>query len=410
MKIVKTAQRKTKKESQKLFPAFTVSDAEKYRDLFNRASAGILIVDPYKWIIIEGNTRFYDILNYHKKPHHPFPLEDLKQKINPDVIKDVCRKVLQAGTAQMTDLPIQRRPDDRRYCAIDAGIVMDEKKKVVQIILRDTTERKKLIDELNLATRELEQQYFRLEDLSKTQNEFLTNFSNECRSYLNSINAFADVLLEENPETFKPEHRMEIEAIRRNGSSMLQLIDDVMDWASILHGKLVLQKGKVHLASIINEIKETLQPLIQGKKVQLKAAIPDGIPLLTADPNRVRQILFNLVDNALKFTEDGHVQIHAAMKNNEYIEITVEDTGIGIHADHLETIFEPFRQVSSEGNPAWRKGVGLGLSITKRLVELHQGKIKVQSRLGEGTKFIIRFPLEQSGRIQKRKEKYEQQI
>jgi signal transduction histidine kinase len=396
-KIIKRVKKNTAKPKKllKTNMAASVSDVEKYRDLFNRASAGILIVDPHKWIIVEGNNRFYDILDYPSHPKHPYPLEKLKQKINPDVMKDVCRRVLRVNVTQVTDLPIQRRPDDRRYCTIDAAIVIGGGKKVVQIILRDTTERKKLIDELSLATRELEQQYFLLEERNKTQNEFLLNFSNECRSYLDSMITFADIVLEEGRETFKPEHQLEIEAIRRSGTSLLKLIEDVTDWVGIQRGKLVLQKDQVHLASVINEIKKIVSPLLHGKNVQLKSKIPDTIPLLTADANRVRQILLNLVDNALKFTENGHVEIRVATKNNKYIEIHVEDTGIGIHPDHLEAIFEPFRQISLENDPALRKGVGLGLSITKRLVELHQGEIKVQSQVGEGTKFIIRFPFKQ---------------
>lgn len=395
-KIIKRVKKDTAKPKKSPKPnmATSVSDAEKYRDLFNRASAGILIVDPHKWIIVEGNSRFYDILDYSSHPKHPFPIEKLKQKMNPDVIKDVCRRVLQVNVTRMTDLPIQRRPDDRRYCTVDAAIVMDGKKKVVQIIIRDTTERKKLIDELNLATQELERQYFRLEEMNENQNEFLSNFSNESRSYLDSIIGFADVLLDEGRDSFKPEHLMQIEAIQRSGTSLLKLIDDVMDWTGILHGKLVLQKDRVLLVSLINDVKETVRPLLHGKNVELRSKISDTLPVLTADANRIRQILLNLVDNALKFTEKGHVEIHAISKNDKYIEIRVEDTGIGIHPDYLGTIFEPFRQISLVNDPALRKGVGLGLSITKRLVELHQGEIKVQSQVGEGTKFIIRFPIE----------------
>jgi signal transduction histidine kinase len=370
----------------------SVSDTEKYRDLFNRASAGIFIVNPCKDRILDANPRFYELLGIKKFPKQLPSLRDLKDQLGEEIMKSICHKVMEDRSAQVFDVPLRRGKDEIRYCAIDAAIVMDGKQKVVQVIMRDTTQRKKLLDELNLATQELEQQYFQLQNLSDIQNEFFLKFSKECRTYLDSIIGFSEVLLDEEQGNLKSEHQMQIEAIQRYAKNLLNLVHDVRDWSKIILGKVVLEKTRVQIASIVKEIESTVAPLIENKNISLKTDISGDIPSFTADPQRMRQILANLVDNALKFTEKGHVHIRAFLESKKTLQVEIEDTGIGIHPENIHTLFDPFPNVPRKDS-SFKSGMGLGLCIAKRLVELHKGEIDVESRLGKGTKFILKFPL-----------------
>lgn len=228
------------------------------------------------------------------------------------------------------------------------------------------------------------------EESTRAKSEFLANMSHEIRTPMNAILGFSELLKGrlENEENIKY-----LNAVYNSGRNLLELINDILDLSKVEAGKLDLSYRPFSLKYIINEIEEIFRLKIEQKKLTFRNTISKDFPdQIVLDETRIRQILFNLVGNAVKFTETGTISINiiAEMINEKYcsFKIEVKDTGIGIENDSIATIFDAFEQ--GKGSNRYG-GTGLGLSITKRLVEIMNGSIKVDSIVGKGSKFIVHF-------------------
>jgi hypothetical protein len=190
-----------------------------------------------------------------------------------------------------------------------------------------------------------------------------------------------------------PAETMEdVQAIYDNGQHLLRLINDILDLAKIEAQRLTLEFEEVDIAPLFNEVKTSNAGLFLNKPIELRLEIEEDLPAIWADRVRINQILNNLISNAVKFTEEGHVELRA-YREGEWIHLQVADTGIGMNQEDLDQVFERFQQV--DGSNARRaEGTGLGLSITRHLVQMHNGKIDVQSELGQGSTFTVSLPTE----------------
>jgi signal transduction histidine kinase len=191
-----------------------------------------------------------------------------------------------------------------------------------------------------------------------------------------------------------PEEAIEdVQAIHESGKHLLSMINDILDLAKIEAERLELDREPTELAEAVEEVQRTTAILVKDKPVRLSSSLPANLPTLDADRIRLRQILNNLMSNAVKFTNEGEVRVVAQhVPDDKVVMISVEDTGIGIAPEHLGEVFEQFRQV--DGSSSRRAGgTGLGLAITKRLVEMHGGRIWVESELGKGSKFKFTIPV-----------------
>jgi signal transduction histidine kinase len=247
-----------------------------------------------------------------------------------------------------------------------------------------------------LYQRELETSQ-KLRELDRLKSDMFANISHELRTPLNSIIGFAEMMIDGLAGPVPAPLKENLEAIYHSGQYLSGVISNILDSAKIEAGFMTLDLVSVDLAVVVAEVIQIATALLNGKPVALNVAVPEGLPPLHADPVRLRQILFNLVGNAVKFTESGEIRISAKRitpnqhSHNGFVEIAVQDTGIGIAAANLGLIFEKFRQADS-GAIARTTGTGLGLSITRHLVHLHHGQITVASTPGQGSVFTFTIP------------------
>lgn len=237
----------------------------------------------------------------------------------------------------------------------------------------------------------------RLRELDQLKTAFLANMSHELRTPLNSIIGFTQVIAEGLDGPLTEEMANDLSLIEKNGQHLLKLINDILDMAKIEAGRMSLIFGEVNLYDIWADVLEVSTPLAREKSLtlNLEADLPRPRFQIVGDQVRLRQVFLNLISNAIKFTPEGSITVCLSRVASE-IRIEVKDTGIGIPPDKLETVFEAFSQVDSSTT---RKvgGTGLGLPISRRLIELHHGRLWAESSgiPGEGTTFIIELPVTQ---------------
>ncbi|MCC7449594.1 MAG: response regulator [Anaerolineae bacterium] len=227
------------------------------------------------------------------------------------------------------------------------------------------------------------------------KSRFLANMSHELRTPLNSIIGYTELLMKGiyGPLTDQQENRLE--KVIRNGRNLLALINDILDLSKIEAGKIELHLEPFEIEPLVREISVTLQPLTEQNGNTLELECGEALGSMHADVSRVRQVLFNLLSNANKFTEAGRVwvKVHRETDTNnvDWIAFTVTDTGIGMSSEHLSRLFQEFAQADSSTTRKYG-GTGLGLAISKRFCEMMGGDITVSSKLGEGSTFTVRLP------------------
>lgn len=234
------------------------------------------------------------------------------------------------------------------------------------------------------------------ESANRAKSEFLANMSHEIRTPMNTVLGFTELLYGAIDD---PKHRSYLEAIRSSGKSLLTLINDILDLSKIEARKMELQYEPVSIRAVFEEIRQLFSLKVKEKSLDFLMEISHDLPdSLILDEVRIRQVIFNLVGNAVKFTDAGHVKLIADAeppeseeKNAVSVRIVVEDTGIGITETSKDRIFEAFKQQDGQSTKKYG-GTGLGLTITKRLIEMMGGDITVESRENEGSRFIITLP------------------
>jgi two-component system phosphate regulon sensor histidine kinase PhoR len=229
----------------------------------------------------------------------------------------------------------------------------------------------------------------KLEALEGVRREFVANVSHELRTPLTSIKAFVETLLDARLEDRENSLKF-LEIVRKHADRMSALIDDLTDLSLIETGSISLRPQDVEIGELAAEVTANLEPKLASAKVEARVEVPKGLRV-RADRMRMEQVLVNLVDNAIKFNRPGGlVRISGAIEDGRTV-VTVEDSGVGIPADSAEKVFHRFYRVD-KGRSKELGGTGLGLSIVKHLMRLHGGQVRLESELGQGSKFILEFP------------------
>jgi signal transduction histidine kinase len=251
-------------------------------------------------------------------------------------------------------------------------------------------ENARLFEEVQARTRELAKTVEDLEIASQHKNQFVANMSHELRTPLAAILGYAELIQEGFYEPQGPKSLDALARIRSNGKHLLGLINTVLDIAKIESGQFALNMTEYAIESVVEAVRSATESLAQSKRLSLKTEVAKSLPIGLGDEQRLTQVLLNLVGNAIKFTDSGEVRVTAKAVNGHF-NVSVTDTGPGIPEEHQGRIFDQFHQVDSSNTKA-KGGTGLGLAIAKQIVEMHGGRIWVESTLGKGSTFQMELP------------------
>jgi len=250
-------------------------------------------------------------------------------------------------------------------------------------------------DELGDLAGEFNRMAKKLKELDQMKDDFVSSVSHELRSPLTSIKGYVDFILRGKAGPLNKKLIEYLTIVKNNTSRLGMFINDILDLAKIEARRFDLGKEALELPPLIEEMVTFFQPQAEEGKIQLEAVVPTSVSLVSADPDKLRQVFTNLLSNAFKFTpEGGKITIEAKNSASEnFVEIAVKDTGAGIAQEELKKVFDKFQQIKpSEGKVKKVKGTGLGLAIVRGIVEAHGGRIWIESQLNKGSNFIFTLP------------------
>jgi len=251
---------------------------------------------------------------------------------------------------------------------------------------------------LELSNRDLNEANAKLRELSAMKEEFLALTTHDLRSPLTVISGVINFFTSGRLGELTPEQRNMVSMMERNTQSLIELVNDLLDASKLESGTMRLDLSEVELRPLVEDLRETMLPMAREKEIEVENSVPEWLPPLRADRAKLRRVLVNLVSNALKFTpRGGRVEISAAADGSGSARVSVADTGVGIPPEDIARLFDKYEQARSRATRS-EKGTGLGLYITRQLVELHGGRIEAASEVGRGSTFSFTVPLATEGR------------
>ncbi len=296
------------------------------------------------------------------------------------------------GKEVQSTLLLDEKPVDV-WLKISSNIVEIEGKRNVVLAIDNVSESKNIQKQLKKEKERADRLVEKADKANKTKSQCLASMSHEIRTPMNSIIGFSDILAE---EVTSDDHKEYVGIIQNSGEHLLQLINDILDYSKIEAGKLDIDVSFCSLQEIADKVESMMRPFADKKNLDFEFSSSPNVPeKIRTDPARVEQCLINLVNNAIKFTDEGHVKINTSVEtidSKDFICIDVEDTGIGISLQGQEDIFDSFTQ-GKQGTAKKQAGTGLGLAITKQLTELLGGSVRLASKPFEGSTFTILIPI-----------------
>ncbi len=313
---------------------------------------------------------------------------ELAKEINPDVAV-----IMMTGYASIETAV--NAVNEGAYAYFVKPVNMDELKTAIINALRQqrlSRENKRLVDDLQRSNKLLFAANKQLREATEAKSVFLAHMSHELRTPLNAIIGFSDLLLDGIAGSINDKQRQCLQDILSSGRYLLNLINDVLDLSKIEAGKMEAKPESLKLADVVDDVITTVRPMLVESGHELFISIADDVPPVYADRSRLRQVLLNLLSNAIKFTPAGGKLRLAAVMKNEWCQVSMIDNGIGVKRENQARIFEPFTQADTLPGET-KQGTGLGLALSRQLVELIGGKIWVESEYGKGSTFTFTIPL-----------------
>lgn len=382
---------------------------EKYRNLIEHANTGIVII--HELLLTYLNERTAEMIGYTVKEVINTPFTDY---IHPDELPTVLdryqRRMVGEDIPPIYETALRHRNGSRIDVEFSIGMITYKGMRAEFVFIRDITERKRVEAELREAhcklqeakdavdkkVKERTQQLMEAKEEAECANRmksiFLASMSHELRTPLNSIIGFTGIILQGLAGELNDEQKTQLNMVYASSKHLLALINDLLDISKIESGELAPDLEEFNLAEVGMEVRDSLKPKAEDKELKLIWDVPDIN--MTSDERRFKQILMNLVNNAIKFTEEGEVEVKVIEKDKS-VEVMVKDTGVGVKKEDLHKLFAPFTQL--EYTVSNEKGTGLGLYLVRNLVRLLNGDIRVESEYGKGSIFTLTLPLKHGG-------------
>jgi PAS domain S-box-containing protein len=358
---------------------------QKFNKLFDNNPALMAVSKIPENIFLDVNKAFINASGYSKEEIIGRTAQELGLFFNNYDYKKSILNYLHHGKFDRLEVQITTKNGESIIGLLSGETIESQGEKLLLTVLTDISKQKEAEANLLLAKQAAEM-------ANKAKSEFLANMSHEIRTPMNSILGFSEIMLN---STEDPKHREFLQTILSSGNTLLSLINDILDLSKVEAGRMEIKPEYTILKTTISEIKQLFELKATQSGIDLLIKYDNEMPkTVLIDEVRLRQVLLNVVGNAVKFTKEGHVSIEVTLLNKVndtiFFEIGIEDTGIGIPATDLVKIFDAFSQQSGHDSRTYG-GTGLGLAICKRLMELMGGEIKVESKVGRGSRFILYF-------------------
>jgi PAS domain S-box-containing protein len=353
---------------------------ERFRKIFSQSNDAIFLINPEQGTILDVNSKASAMLGYSKTEL----LQTSISQIHPtemDLLQSFFKKVLQEGHGWTDQLTCTTKSGNCLLAEISASVMSIADKTSLVALVRDITQRKEAEQALRQAKNAAEQ-------AAKAKSEFLATMSHEIRTPMNGIIGMTGLLL--NTELTSQQHQF-AETVKKSGEALLTIINDILDFSKIESGKLDFETIDFDLRVAMEDTLDLIAEKAGSANLELVGCVDSPVPTaLRGDPGRFRQVLLNLISNAIKFTKEGEVTVRIALLEETSeaatIKVRVQDTGIGIDPLAQQSIFQPFQQADNSTTRQFG-GTGLGLAICKKFVERMGGTIGVESQVGQGSTF-----------------------
>lgn len=353
----------------------------RFQDLLETAPDAMVVVERAGRIVLV-NAQTEQLFGYHRDELRGKPVEALmpaRHRVrhgghHANYLRQPAKRAMGAGL----ELYGLRRDGSEFPVEISLSPLEFAEGTFVSSAIRDTTERKRY--------------EHALQEASRLKSVFLANMSHELRTPLNGIIGFSELLIDQKPGPLNDKQREYLGDVLASGRHLLQLINDVLDLSKVEAGRMELHPESFVLRRAVHEVRSVLSGMAQRKRIALETAIAPGLDCVTLDRQKFMQVLYNLLSNAIKFTdEDGTVRIRVDLDGTA-LRIVVADTGIGIRSEDFPRLFVEFQQLDS-GSTRRYEGTGLGLALTRKIVEFQGGRIGIESAVGKGSAFTVHLPL-----------------
>ncbi len=361
-----------------------ISELNLFKAVFDQVMDMVIIINPLDGFIEyynESAQHFFKISSINENQY----LADIVSAKFWSIIKDIAEDKSLESSNHTFKYKVSSKKRTY-YIDISVSVIQSNGKAFCALVIRDITERVAVQNDLIIAKE-------KAEDAARLKSAFLANMSHEIRTPMNGIVGFVSLLEEKDYDEVTRKNYMNI--IKSSSNDLLRIIDDILDISKIESGLVNLYNKSFDLNRVLDDLFEIYTLKIKGLQkdivVTFNKELPDEKVEIIADEVRVKQILSNLIDNAIKFTETGTIKINY-IKTDTHLKFIVEDSGVGIKQEYVDVIFDRFRQ-SEKATSRMYGGTGLGLSICKGLIKLMNGEISVESEFGKGSTFSFQLPL-----------------
>ncbi|MEQ9103539.1 MAG: PAS domain S-box protein [Rhodothermales bacterium] len=378
------------------------AEEQRFSDSMIESMPGILYFYDLEGHLMRWNRNFETVSGYSAEElAHMHPL-DFFEESDKQLLASRIEQVFVNGLSSVEAPFLSKDGTKTPFFFTGRRVVFNDMPCLVGVGI-DISDRLKMEEELralNLSleakvadrTAELRTALVAAEQADNMKSAFLATMSHELRTPLNSIIGFTGILLQGLAGKLNAEQRKQMGMVQASARHLLELINDVLDISKIEAGQITVERGPFDLRELLPRVVASVEPMATRKGLDLRLDMDASIGAIESDERRVRQILINLLNNAIKFTDSGFVRVHAHSGDGTLV-VVVQDSGIGIKAEDLDTLFKPFHQVDT-GLGRQHEGTGLGLAICRRLADLLGGDISVQSTWNEGSTFTLELPLE----------------